>query len=154
RGVARCLMSERVPFLLPDLGEGMAEAEIVRWEVAVGDRVARDQVVVVVQTDKAEVELPAPSAGTVAALGAGVGDVVAVGEPLLELLTDGVAPLTSTPPSTQPASPDHQYGGSATQIRERPVQAAPPARKLAKELGVDLSTVTGTGPGGRVTAAD
>src|SRR5215470_26675 len=107
-------MSERVPFLLPDLGEGMAEAEIVRWEVAVGDHVARDQVVVVVQTDKAEVELPAPSAGTIAALGADVGDVVAVGEPLLELVTDRAATSTTPPPSTQPASVDPVIRGELT----------------------------------------
>jgi pyruvate dehydrogenase E2 component (dihydrolipoamide acetyltransferase) len=149
-------MSEpgRVPFLLPDLGEGMAEAEIVRWEVAVGDHVARDQVVVVVQTDKAEVELPAPSAGTIAALGADVGDVVAVGEPLLELVVDGVAAHAEPAPVTQPASAERPIPGLVTPVRVERVQAAPPVRKLAKELGVDLATVAGTGPGGRVTAAD
>jgi pyruvate dehydrogenase E2 component (dihydrolipoyllysine-residue acetyltransferase) len=151
-------MSERVPFLLPDLGEGMAEAEIVRWEVAVGDHVARDQVVVVVQTDKAEVELPAPAAGTIAALGADVGDLVAVGEPLLELVRDdSAAPTEPTRPS-QPASPEGALRPSTTQVRgggsDGKVQAAPPVRKLAKELGVDLGSVAGTGPGGRVTAAD
>src|SRR5262245_34720534 len=134
-------MSDRVPFLLPDLGEGMAEAEIVRWEVAVGDHVARDQVVVVVQTDKAEVELPAPSAGTIAALGADVGDVVAVGEPLLDLVIDGAVGVTeSAPRSTQPASVDPVIRGELTQVaRPVRVQAAPPVRKLAKELGVDLA---------------
>lgn len=153
-------MSDRVPFLLPDLGEGMAEAEIVRWEVAVGDHVARDQVVVVVQTDKAEVELPSPSAGTIAALGADVGDVVAVGEPLLDLVPDGAAPSTtpvSPPPTTEAASPEGALRPSTTQVGDgvgRKVQAAPPVRKLAKELGVDLSALVGTGPAGRVTAAD
>jgi pyruvate dehydrogenase E2 component (dihydrolipoamide acetyltransferase) len=146
-----------VPFLLPDLGEGMAEAEIVRWEVAVGDHVARDQVLVVVQTDKAEVELPAPAAGTIAALGAEVGDVVAVGEPLLELVADGER-ARSAPPTTQTASPEGAPRASTTQVREGApaprVQAAPPVRKLAKELGVDLAAIAGTGPAGRVTAAD
>ena len=75
-------------YLLPDLGEGMAEAEIVRWQVAVGDHVTRDQIVVHVQTDKAEVELPVPASGTVTALGAAVGDIVPVGATLLELVPD------------------------------------------------------------------
>jgi pyruvate dehydrogenase E2 component (dihydrolipoyllysine-residue acetyltransferase) len=143
-------MPDPTPFLLPDLGEGMAEAEIVRWEVAVGDRVTRDQVVVHVQTDKAEVELPVPMAGTITALGGEVGDVLAVGARLLELVPD-VAP-------TEPASPEVARRPATTQVRSEgtstPVLAAPPTRKLAKDLGIDLGRVAGTGPGGRVTAAD
>src|SRR5262249_12867602 len=83
-------------------------------------------------------------------------DVVAVGEPLLELVTDdGAAATTPTPPSTQPASPEGAIRPSRTQVRgQGRVQAAPPVRKLAKELGGDLAAVTGTGPGGGVTAAD
>jgi pyruvate/2-oxoglutarate dehydrogenase complex dihydrolipoamide acyltransferase (E2) component len=127
-------MPEALPYRLPDLGEGMAEAEIVRWDVAVGDRVARDQVVAVVQTDKAEVELPVPWAGVVTALGGDIGDVLPVGAVLLELATDELAPSNAPDPAR--------------------VLAAPPVRKLAKDLGVDLATLVGSGPGRRVTAAD
>ncbi|HXY93935.1 MAG TPA: dihydrolipoamide acetyltransferase family protein [Acidimicrobiia bacterium] len=137
-------MPDPTPYLLPDLGEGMAEAEIVRWEVGVGDHVARDQVVAVVQTDKAEVELPVPWAGVVTALGGAVGDVLEVGAPLLEL---------------EVASEDAAVPGPLTQVRgggaaRTRVEAAPPVRKLASELGVDLARVAGSGPGGRITAAD
>ncbi len=79
-------MPDVLPYLLPDLGEGMTEAELVQWRVAVGDHVTRDQIVVHVQTDKAEVELPVPASGTVVRLGAEVGDLVPVGAPLLELI--------------------------------------------------------------------
>jgi pyruvate dehydrogenase E2 component (dihydrolipoamide acetyltransferase) len=145
-------MAESTPFLLPDLGEGMAEAEIVRWEVAVGDHVTRDQIVVLVQTDKAEVELPVPTAGTITALGGDVGDVLAVGARLLELVPDDGA---TPPPQPQLASEDRAIREELTQVRSgTPVQAAPPARKLAKDLGVDLARVAGTGPDGRVTTAD
>jgi pyruvate/2-oxoglutarate dehydrogenase complex dihydrolipoamide acyltransferase (E2) component len=139
---------------LPDLGEGMAEAEIVRWEVAVGDHVSRDQIVVHVQTDKAEVELPVPFAGTIASLGGDVGDLLPVGATLLELTPDDATP----PPDTKPASTTDPLRRSVTPVRgeggQRGAQAAPPVRKLARELGVDLDAVAGSGPGGRVTAND
>lgn len=144
-------------YLLPDLGEGMAEAEVVQWQVAVGDHVTRDQIVVHVQTDKAEVELPVPASGTVTALGAAVGDIVPVGAPLLELVPDDGRVLAGTPvraagPATRPAAPT--ASPRAPTPTGRPAQAAPPVRKLARELGIDLDDVTGTGPSGRVTAAD
>jgi pyruvate dehydrogenase E2 component (dihydrolipoamide acetyltransferase) len=150
-------MPDSVPFRLPDLGEGMAEAEVVRWEVAVGDHVDRDQIVAIVQTDKAEVELPAPQPGTISALGGEVGDVLPVGAVLLELIPDHAgspaAPAPRTP--SQPASIDLAIHGESTQVRSgQRVQAAPPVRKLARELGVDLDDVAGSGPGGRVTASD
>lgn len=144
-------------YLLPDLGEGMAEAEIVQWQVAVGDHVTRDQIVVHVQTDKAEVELPVPASGTVTALGASVGDVVPVGAPLLDLVPDDGATLAGTPvrtsgtPGTASPSPPADRPSAPPTGRAR---AAPPVRKLARELGVDLAGITGTGPAGRVTAAD
>ncbi len=93
-----------VVFRLPDLGEGMAEAEIVRWEVAVGDHIARDQVVVIVQTDKAEVELPAPDAGTVTALGGEDGDVLEVGAVLMEIAPDSANQLASIDRRYTPSS--------------------------------------------------
>jgi len=129
-------------YRLPDLGEGMSEAEVLRWTVAVGDHVTRDQIVVHVQTDKAEVELPVPAAGTITALGAAEGDMVPVGGLLLALAIDDAAVGTAAP-----AKPQHAPAGPAP-------QAAPPVRKLAKDLGVDLATVAGTGPDGRVTAND
>ncbi len=146
-----------MPYLLPDLGEGMTEAELVQWRVAVGDHVTRDQIVAHVQTDKAEVELPVPASGTIVALGAEVGDLVPVGAPLLELVPDagtalGGTPVRGAPPDS--ASPPRDIHGPVMPRRGERVQAAPPVRKLAKDLGVDLTTVVGTGPGGRVTAAD
>src|ERR1700712_5057546 len=90
-------MDETLPYLLPDLGEGMTEAELVQWRVAVGDHVTRDQIVVHVQTDKAEVELPVPASGPVVRLGAEVGDLVPVGAPLLELIPDEGPALGGTP---------------------------------------------------------
>jgi len=150
-----------LPYRLPDLGEGMAEAEIVSWEVAVGDHVQRDQVVVHVQTDKAEVELPVPEAGTITRLGGDVGDVLVVGATLLELVPDTAA----VPPATETTTPANEIASAAgrmdrpvTQFREADaavrVQAAPPVRKLAREMEVDLASLTGSGPHGRVTAAD
>ena len=149
------------PYLLPDLGEGMTEAELVQWRVAVGDHVTRDQIVAHVQTDKAEVELPVPAAGTVVRLGAEVGDLVPVGAPLLELLPDEGTALGGTPvraghPSVSAPLRRDVHAGRAPERHgdgARPL-AAPPVRKLASELGVDLTAISGTGPGGRVTAAD
>jgi pyruvate/2-oxoglutarate dehydrogenase complex dihydrolipoamide acyltransferase (E2) component len=137
----------------------MTEAELVQWRVTVGEHVTRDQIVAHVQTDKAEVELPVPAAGTIVALGAQVGDLVPVGAPLLDLVPDPGTEVTGTPVratstrTTAPAArrPAGAPTGAAVTAR---VQAAPPVRKLAKELGVDLATVPGSGPGGRVTAAD
>jgi pyruvate/2-oxoglutarate dehydrogenase complex dihydrolipoamide acyltransferase (E2) component len=147
-------VADSLPFRLPDLGEGMAEAEIVRWEVAVGDHVSRDQIVVHVQTDKAEVELPVPFAGTIASLGGDVGDLLPVGATLLELNPDDSVTL----PDTKPASTNQARAGLVTPVRgsaaRTGAQAAPPVRKLARELGVDLDAVAGSGPGGRVTAND
>ena len=157
-------MPESMQYLLPDLGEGMTEAELVQWRVTVGEHVTRDQIVAHVQTDKAEVELPVPASGTVVALGAEVGDLVPVGAPLLELVPDAGSAIGGTPvrgratastagPSS-PASARRAQGPSTAPAGTGPVLAAPPVRKLAKELGIDLATVTGTGPGGRVTASD
>ena len=130
----------RVEFALPDVGEGLEEGEVVAWLVAPGETVARDQPLVEVQTDKALVELPSPVAGQVVALAFAPGDIVKVGQTLV-VLEDGVG-ATAAPPSpsvpTRPARP----------------KAAPAVRKLAVERGVDLAAVAGTGPGGRILAAD
>jgi pyruvate/2-oxoglutarate dehydrogenase complex dihydrolipoamide acyltransferase (E2) component len=130
------IVSELV-FRLPDVGEGLAEAEVVQWLVAPGDAVRADQPVVTVETAKAQVELPAPADGTVRELRHAAGDVVPVGEPLFVLDT---APATN---GSVPARPG----------RKR-VLAAPSVRRLAVEHGVDLATVSGSGPGGRVVRDD
>ena len=123
-------------YVLPDLGEGMAEAEIVQWQVAVGDHVTRDQIVVHVQTDKAEVELPVPASGTVTALGAAVGDVVPVGATLLDLVPDDGSGARGHPRprvgSDAGTECDRRRRSVAASPGDRPVQAAPPVRKLAR----------------------
>ena len=141
-------------FRLPDIGEGLEEAEIVEWLVSPGDVVVRDQPLVEVLTDKASSELPSPVAGTVLRLGAAEGERLNVGEVLIELDdgssrvvddTEPVAPVASP----QSADPAPTPSGPAS----RP-KASPATRRLALEAGIDLGTVTGTGPGGRITSDD
>jgi pyruvate dehydrogenase E2 component (dihydrolipoamide acetyltransferase) len=132
-------------FLLPDLGEGLHEAEIISWHVSPGDHVVGGQPLVEVETDKAVVDIPSPQAGRIAALHGEPGELIEIGAPLVEF-GDGADPgaivgeLATTPPS--PAEP-------ATRV-----QAPPAVRALARRLDVDLATVDGSGPGGRVTTAD
>lgn len=140
-------MSEPVRFALPDIGEGLVEGEVVAWLVAEGDTVERDQPLVEVLTDKATVELPSPVAGTVARLLAAPGQVVPVGHVLVELLPSG-SPAPQVP-GAPPAAPVPT--GVTEPLRPK---AAPATRQLATELGVDLRTVAGSGPGGRITSED
>lgn len=158
-------MSAAVAFRLPDVGEGLEEAEIVRWLVAEGDSVARDQPLVEVLTDKAQVELPSPVEGRVARLGAAEGDIVKVGALLVELSTDDGAAGDPAPTATATSTaPTAATGPPATPPPAAPAAAPPPpglrpkaspvTRRLAAELGVDLAAVAGTGPGGRVLAED
>ncbi|MEO8293562.1 MAG: dihydrolipoamide acetyltransferase family protein [Actinomycetota bacterium] len=117
-------MGERV-FLLPDPGEGLTEAEVVTWLVAEGDAVTLNQPIAEVETAKAVVEIPSPYAGVVVRLHAPAGNAVAVGEPLVTFeVADGGAAST------------------------------PAVRRLAREAGVEIGAIAGTGPGGRVTAED
>jgi pyruvate dehydrogenase E2 component (dihydrolipoamide acetyltransferase) len=157
-------------FLLPDLGEGLEDAEIVEWRVKVGDTVAVDQPLVEVETAKANVELPSPYAGTVVALHGAPGDRVLVGAPLasFEVLDDGEA--RARPPerplvgfgvtATATATTDAHAPRSASAAVLAPeagggrAKAAPPVRKRARELGIDLERVQGSGPSGVVTRAD
>jgi 2-oxoisovalerate dehydrogenase E2 component (dihydrolipoyl transacylase) len=151
-------------FNLPDLGEGLQEAEIVRWHVAVGDTVEVDQPMVAMETAKAVVEVPAPWSGVIAALHGKPGDTIATGSPLVDfhaeesgagangaaLASGGVVGhmpetdevLTAPPPATT------RRGG---RTRNRVV---PAARELARRLGVDVEALAGTGPGGLVTLDD
>jgi 2-oxoisovalerate dehydrogenase E2 component (dihydrolipoyl transacylase) len=152
-------------FPLPDLGEGLIEAEIVRWLVAVGDAVEVDQPVVEVETAKAAIEVPVPYAGVITALHGEAGSAVAVGSPLLSVASAGLSePGVET-------SPNLVGAGTTKRARRRRSVAAPapepaPAptgrvavvspvvRKLAKENGVDLRTIGGSGPDGLVLRKD
>ena len=126
-------------FNLPDLGEGLQEAEIVEWHVKPGDTLAADQVMVSVETDKAIVEVPAPHDGKVEKLFGGPGDKIHVGAPLIGF--EGAVEDTGT-----------IVGDLATKKAE--VKATPAVRALARNLNVDLATVQPTGPGGVATTED
>lgn len=165
-------VTETYSVTLADVGEGLAEAEIVRWLVGKGDTVEADQPIVEVETDKSVIDLPAPVAGVITALNAQEGDVVPVGAKLAvispsapaatqvsgrptqepvpagteteAMTTDAPAAPTSTVLDAEPASPSS--GGR--------VLASPANRRRALELGIDLTSVRGTGPGGRISADD
>lgn len=181
---------------VPDVGEGVAEAELVEWHVGVGDLVKKDDVIAAVMTDKATVEIPSSVSGTVVSLGGEVGDTLAVGSELirLEVAGDGnvkgepsgeekrahaaAPPLPEAPPSTaRPSEPvSHTTAGdereavsrqvpqrdrppsrprpSPTQLASAKPMASPSVRRRAREAGVDLVAVDGTGPAGRITHED
>jgi pyruvate dehydrogenase E2 component (dihydrolipoamide acetyltransferase) len=155
-------------FLLPDIGEGLTEAEIIRWLVAEGDTVVVDQPIVEIETDKALMEIPTPYAGRVVAHGAPEGSVLDVGQVLVTIQTAadeaGAEPARSE--IQQEAAPIvGTISSDAVDLtpREAPnagipsaagVEALPIVRRLAADLGVDLSAVTGTGADGRITRED
>lgn len=146
---------------LPDVGEGVAEAEITEWVVSVGDIVAEDDTLGAVMTDKASVEIPAPIAGTVAWLGADVGDVVAVGSEIIRLDVSASGPETA---ADTPVNPDRvpkqaqaaqrAKAGGAHSIEGTKVLASPAVRDRARKAGVDLSAIIGSGAKGRIRQAD
>ncbi len=165
--------------LMPDVGEGVTEAEIVEWQVKVGDLVREDQVVAAVMTNKATVEIPTPVAGTVISLGGALGDVLAVGSELIRIEAPGL-PDSALPPheptaakaaapakaaASEPiarAETEHPVqaalsragtAGSPRPAGERPL-ASPAVRLRAREAGVDLRQVHGSGPAGRITQED
>jgi pyruvate dehydrogenase E2 component (dihydrolipoamide acetyltransferase) len=140
-------------FRLPDIGEGVAEAEVVRWLVKQGDEVEENQPVIEVQTDKAVVELPAPASGKMAELKWKEGDVVPVGEVLYVIGTEAGRKQES---KEVPHQPDDSHTNASPPVpqKKKRVLAAPSTRRLARELGVDLTEVKGTGAHGRITAAD
>jgi pyruvate dehydrogenase E2 component (dihydrolipoamide acetyltransferase) len=168
-------MSDVRRFLLPDLGEGLTEAEIVAWHVAAGDTVTLNQVLAEVETEKAVVELPSPFAGTVVELLAQPGDAVAVGAPLVSVDTGGdtaedgqaepekVSVLVGYGPSDAAPSRrrrrrggdrrDHGVAPRGPERKGRPL-APPPVRYAARQAGVDLADVAGHGPEGIVTRED
>jgi pyruvate dehydrogenase E2 component (dihydrolipoamide acetyltransferase) len=152
-------------FLLPDLGEGLEEAEIIEWRVQVGDQVVIDQAVVEVETAKAAVEVPVPFAGTVTTLHAAAGATVAVGQPLISVDPAAPAPTPAgegsgsvlvgygTPAATSPRprrGRRHPRNGTTGPVRV----ISPLVRKLARDAGVDLASVGGSGPSGIIRRAD
>jgi pyruvate/2-oxoglutarate dehydrogenase complex dihydrolipoamide acyltransferase (E2) component len=139
-------------FKLPDLGEGLTEGEVARWLVSEGDEVAEDQPLVEIQTDKTTVEIPSPAAGKVAQILVEEGKVVPVGTVLVVIGADGAAGREAE--SAAPPKPDRSRGQTPRQVQSGRVRATPLVRRLAQELGVDLDSVTGTGPQGRVTETD
>ncbi|MGA9401944.1 2-oxo acid dehydrogenase subunit E2 [Haladaptatus sp.] len=149
-------------FKLPDVGEGVAEGELVSWQVEEGDPVTEDQVVAEVETDKAIVEIPSPVDGTVNELLAEEGEVVPVGNVLLTFNVEGEeeeeAPSeTESEESEETTESAEESEVPETEETETPdgrVFAAPSARRLARELGVDIASVEGTGPSGRVSEHD
>lgn len=142
---------------LPDIGEGVAEGEIVRWLVKAGEAVKEDQPLVEVMTDKASVEIPSPRTGTIATLHVEEGAMVPVGTTIITIAVAGgapaAAPAAPSAPAAAPTAPATPVAATAAAPAPR-VEATPAVRALAKELGVALESVTGTGPGGRITADD
>ncbi len=128
---------------MPDIGEGIAEAELIEWLVGVGDEVAADAPLAEVTTDKARVQIPSPVTGTVMSLGAQPGEFVAVGAELIRLHVAGGGNTASA------QTADNRGAGTSGKVL-----AAPAVRGRARDAGVDLGDVSGTGPEGRVTAAD
>lgn len=142
---------------LPDIGEGIAEAEIVRWMVKGGDEVKEDQPLVEVMTDKANVEIPSPRTGRIGRLCADEGQVVPVGSVLVEIEERepaGVAPAAAPTAHRAGAAPVERPAPPSPPAAAPAVQTTPAVRALARELGVDLAAVRGTGPDGRITEKD
>jgi pyruvate/2-oxoglutarate dehydrogenase complex dihydrolipoamide acyltransferase (E2) component len=138
-------------FKLPDLGEGLTEGEIARWLVIEGQEIGEDDPLVEIQTDKTTVEVPSPAAGRVARILAAEGDVVPVGAVIVVIGDGEPAPAPDpVPPAESDLSRSQRQGhGETGQAR-----ATPLVRRVAHELGVDLGSITGTGPLGRITEAD
>jgi pyruvate dehydrogenase E2 component (dihydrolipoamide acetyltransferase) len=139
-------------FKLPDLGEGLTEGELARWLVSEGQEIVEDDPLVEIATDKTTVEIPSPAGGTVARILVQEGEVVPVGTVLVVIAAQGTTPAAAGPPpqaeAARPGSVAAAPSGSAG------VRATPLVRRVAEELGVDLSTLAGTGPQGRITEQD
>jgi pyruvate dehydrogenase E2 component (dihydrolipoamide acetyltransferase)/2-oxoisovalerate dehydrogenase E2 component (dihydrolipoyl transacylase) len=147
-------------FALPQIGEGVYEAELQNWLVAPGDTVKRGQNLLEVLTDKATMEVPAPFAGTITALKAEPGQSIKVGQAILEYTPAGaVAPAPepeTAPVKLAPVLPDAARTSNGPALSPTPlsVRAAPSVRQMARKLGIDLTGVRGSGPDGRVLVED
>lgn len=141
-------------FKLPDLGEGVAEGEIVKWLVTEGSEIKEDQPLVEVMTDKATVQIPSPSSGKIGKILAKAGQTVKVGTSIVTFETSG----EESQPSATPNQQARQAAQSTETTREASLPAriiaTPSTRKLARELGVEIESVHGTGPSGRITDDD
>jgi 2-oxoisovalerate dehydrogenase E2 component (dihydrolipoyl transacylase) len=167
----------RYVFKMPDLGEGTVSAEVVAWHVKPGDLVQEDQVMCEVMTEKAAVEMPAPVTGRILSIQGAPGDMVAVGSELVVFDTDatsaaaGDAPAAKTPAPAEPLTPGGRASARQSTEKEQIAAAAqglnqgsngkggrvmvsPASRRRAVEAGLDLSTVAGTGPAGRIEPGD
>ena len=158
------------PFNLPDLGEGLAESEIVQWHVNIGDYVEVDQVVLTVETAKATVEVPAPYSGTIISRHGEAGDVIGIGSLLLEIEESSAAASKPEPATKKSdaatvvgtvAHESHNInvdefwvGSSQQESADHPLSAMPSARLLAQKLGVDLASISGSGPDGVILDSD
>ncbi|WP_027856310.1 dihydrolipoamide acetyltransferase family protein [Marinobacterium jannaschii] len=145
-------------FKLPDLGEGLPEAEILEWHVNEGDEVKVDQVLVSVETAKAIVEVPSPQNGVIAHLFGEAGDTIHTGEPVVEFVTDEAEDsgtvVGEIETAGHSASEDHFIIGAAPGNRQNGNRATPAVRALAKRLNVDLSGLHGSGHNGMITPQD
>ncbi|MYA39402.1 MAG: 2-oxo acid dehydrogenase subunit E2 [Acidimicrobiia bacterium] len=145
-------------FLLPDIGDGLTEAEVVRWLVGEGYRVARDEPLVEVETDKAVVVIPSPVEGTVLRHGAATGETMAVGAVLAVIGSPEEARSVASGSSEARDGSDARETAPAKELSSHQptasVRALPVVRRLARQHRVDLSTVQGSGPGGRITRED
>ncbi|MFQ5491446.1 MAG: biotin/lipoyl-containing protein, partial [Phycisphaerae bacterium] len=144
-------------FMLPDLGEGIAEAQVVQVLIAEGDQVAEDQAIIEVETDKAAVEIPSPYAGVAEKIHVEAGQTINVGDVMVSFSGNGdakVAEAKVKKPAPAAAKPASAPAAPAQRGTGKTVPAAPAVRKLAREMGVDLAAVAGSGPGGRVLKAD
>ena len=161
-----------VKFALPDLGENIESGDVIRILVDVGDRLAEDQTVIELETDKAVIEVPSSVDGTVTGILVQQGDTIAVGQPILEVEGAAAPAAEEAPPAPAPAeepapAPIPQEPATAPVVEEAPpeptptltstdgpVPAAPSTRRLAREIGVDIAQVQGSGPGGRISIDD
>jgi 2-oxoisovalerate dehydrogenase E2 component (dihydrolipoyl transacylase) len=160
----------RYVFKMPDLGEGTVSAEVVEWKVKVGDSVKEDQVIAEVMTDKAAVEIPSPVTGRVVSITGQPGDMVAVGSELIAFDTSGAAPaepaaapVSASKPAAAAAAVAAAPAAAAASAVAAPaaaasaatrVMASPATRRKAHVAGVNLASVSGSGPGGRISAED
>ncbi len=159
-----------VQFALPDLGENIESGDVIRILVDVGDRLAEDQTVIELETDKAVIEVPSSVDGTITEILVQQGDTIAVGQPILEVEGAAAPAAEEAPPAPAPAeeptlAPIPQEPATTPVVEEAPpapaptstdgpVPAAPSTRRLAREIGVDIAQVQGTGPGGRISIDD
>ena len=157
-------------FKLPDIGEGVVEGEVVQWHVSVGDAVKEDDPIVDVMTDKAAVTIPSPVSGVVSSLNGEAGDMIAVGSALVEFDSEDTLPAAgpvaaaepeveaaSEPepePETEPASEPDPEPAPAPAAPSGRALASPALRRRAREAGIDIAQISGSGPSGRIRNAD